>query len=100
MAGTTRANAPSELDIEAARWFFQNTVDIFVLIRGGSISRINPAWTELSGWSVAETVGRPIEAFIHPGDDQIVRGLIADLAAHGEGRAEHRQIGRASGRER
>ena len=92
MAGTTRANAPSELDIEAARWFFQNTVDIFVLIRGGSISRINPAWTELSGWSVAETVGRPIEAFIHPGDDQIVRGLIADLAAHGEGRAEHRLL--------
>ena len=60
MAGTTRANAPSELDIEAARWFFQNTVDIFVLIRGGSISRINPAWTELSGWSVEETIGRPI----------------------------------------
>ena len=38
MAGTTRANAPSELDIEAARWFFQNTVDIFVLIRSGTIS--------------------------------------------------------------
>ena len=92
MAGTTRANAPSELDIEAARWFFQNTVDIFVLIRGGTISRINPAWTELSGWSVEETVGRPIEDFIHPGDEQIVRDLIATLVAEGEGRAEHRLL--------
>jgi len=92
MAGRKRANAPSELDIEAARWFFQNSVDIFVLIRGGTISRINPAWTELSGWSVAETVGRPIEDFIHPGDEQIVRDLIATLIAAGEGRAEHRLL--------
>ena len=92
MAGMTRANAPSELDIEAARWFFQNSVDIFVLIRGGAISRINPAWTELSGWSVAETVGRPIEDFIHPGDEQIVRDLITTLIASGEGRAEHRLL--------
>ena len=66
MTGQAGANAPTELDIEAARWFFQNTVDIFVLIRGGEISRINPAWTELSGWSVEETIGRPIEDFIHP----------------------------------
>ena len=92
MAGMTRANAPSELDIEAARWFFQNSVDIFVLIRGGAISRINPAWTKLSGWSVAETVGRPIEDFIHPGDEQIVRDLITTLIATGEGRAEHRLL--------
>ncbi len=92
MAETTGANAPSELDIEAARWFFQNTVDIFVLIRGGTISRINPAWTELSGWSVEETVGRPIEDFIHPGDEQIVRDLIATLIAEGHARAEHRLL--------
>ena len=90
MAGKTRANAPSELDIEAARWFFQNTVDIFVLIRGGAISRINPAWTELSGWSVEETVGRPFEDFVHPGDEHIVLDLVSTLIADGEGRAEHR----------
>ncbi len=90
MAGQTRANAPSELDIEAARWFFQNSVDIFVLIRGGTISRINPAWTEVSGWSVEETVGRPFENFIHPGDEQIVLDLVSTLIADGQGRAEHR----------
>ncbi len=92
MAGPTRANAPSELDIEAARWFFENSVDIFVLIRGGAISRINPAWTELSGWSVDDTVGRPIEDFIHPGDEEIVQGLVNDLIADGQGRAEHRLV--------
>jgi PAS domain S-box-containing protein len=94
MAETTGANAPSELDIEAARWFFQNTVDVFVLIRGGIISRINPAWTELSGWSVAETVGRPIEDFIHPGDEQVVRDFIAAVIADGEARSEHRLLHR------
>jgi len=92
MAGTNGANAPSELDIEAARWFFQNSVDIFVLIRGGIISRINPAWTELSGWSVDDTVGRTIEDFIHPGDSQIVRDLVNTLIADGKARAEHRLL--------
>jgi len=92
MAGTTGANAPSELDIEAARWFFQNSVDIFVRIRGGDIPRINPAWTELSGGSVGETVGRPFEDFIHPGDAQIVLDLVSTLIADGQGRAEHRLL--------
>jgi PAS domain S-box-containing protein len=94
MTGPAGTNAPTELDIEAARWFFQNSVDIFVLIRGGSISRINPAWTELSGWSVEETVGRPIENFIHPGDGQIVRDLITTLISDGQARAEHRLLRR------
>ena len=92
MTGQAGTNAPTELDIEAARWFFQNTVDIFVLIRGGEISRINPAWTELSGWSVEETIGRPIEDFIHPDDEQVVRDLVTTLIADGQGRAEHRLL--------
>ncbi len=92
MPGQPRANAPSELDIEAARWFFQNSVDIFVLIRRGEISRINPAWTELSGWSEDDTVGRRFEDFIHPDDDMIVRDLINDLKTRGEARGEHRLL--------
>ncbi|MDO9223930.1 MAG: ATP-binding protein [Caulobacter sp.] len=92
MSGQFGVNAPTELDIEAARWFFQNSVDIFVLIRGGQISRINPAWTELSGWSVEDTIGRPIEDFIHPDDEQVVRDLVTTLIADGQGRAEHRLL--------
>ncbi|MDO9223284.1 MAG: ATP-binding protein [Caulobacter sp.] len=92
MAETTGANAPSELDIEAARWFYQNTVDIFVVIRDGKISRTNPAWTELSGWSVEETIGHQMEEFIHPDDERIVDDLIATLNTDGHGRAEHRLV--------
>ena len=92
MAGPTRANAPSELDIEAARWFFQNSVDIFVLIRSGAISRINPAWTDLSGWSVEDTVGRRFEEFIHPEDGPVVRQMIDEMIAVGEARGEHRLL--------
>ncbi|MFZ5669386.1 MAG: ATP-binding protein [Pseudomonadota bacterium] len=97
MAETTGANAPSELDIEAARWFFQNTVDIFVLIRSDTIVRINPAWTELSGWTVGETVGRPFADFIHPADEAIVTELVAALRVDGQGRAEHRVVRKDGG---
>jgi len=92
MAEAATTNAPSELDIEAARWFFQNSVDVFALIRGGLISRINPAWIELSGWTVEETVGRPIEDFVHPADDRVMRGIVAELASTGQARAEHRLL--------
>ena len=33
MSEAPTANAPTELDIEAARWFFQNSVDVFALLR-------------------------------------------------------------------
>ena len=85
-------SAPTELDIEAARWFFQNAVDVFALLRAGRIERINPAWTEISGWSAEETVGRAIEDFVHPADMPIVRGVIEDLRRDGHARGEHRLI--------
>src|SRR3990167_11085229 len=90
MAETTGANAPSELDIEAARWFFQNTVDIFVISRAGGITQVNPAWTALTGYPTPETIGRSIDDFVWPGDEQIVNDLITILDNRGEGEAELR----------
>ncbi|MES2032645.1 MAG: ATP-binding protein [Pseudomonadota bacterium] len=88
------ANAPTELDIEAAHWFYQNAVDVFVLIRSGKIDRINPAWTELTDWSVEETLGRPISDFVPPDDkaavDEVAAGLRRDGHAKGEHRITHR----------
>jgi PAS domain S-box-containing protein len=87
-------DAPSELDIEAARWFFQNSVDVFALLRGGKIARINPAWPELTGWSIEETIGRGIEDFVHPADHDIVLGIVGALRAVGHARGEHRLLHR------
>ena len=90
MAKEPRANGPTDLDIEAARWFFQNSVDIFVLLQGATITRINPAWTELCGWSQEETVGKPIEHFIPPEDRDVIHGIVATLSTTGHAKAEHR----------
>jgi len=94
MANEPRANGPTDLDIEAARWFFQNSVDVFALIRGGKIARINPAWEELTGWSPADTVGRPFEDFVHSDDEAIIRGIVADLESVGHAKSEHRLLHR------
>ncbi|MDP1631859.1 MAG: ATP-binding protein [Caulobacter sp.] len=97
MTESNGANAPTELDIEAARWFFQNSVDIFLLVRGGAISRINPAWTELTGWAAEETIGRSIDDFIHADDKETVHDLIARLIVEGHARAEHRLLRKDGG---
>jgi PAS domain S-box-containing protein len=90
---TPASNGPgaqTELDIEAARWFFQNTDDVFLVLEGALITRINPAWTALTGWSAADSVGRAMEDFLHPEDSAQVQGVVADLNANGVARAEHR----------
>ncbi len=94
MTEAPKNDAPSELDIEAARWFFQNSVDVFALLRGGQIARINPAWPELTGWSVEETIGRRIEDFVHPADHDLVRGIVSALRTEGQARGEHRILHR------
>lgn len=94
MTEAPKNDAPSDLDIEAARWFFQNSVDVFALLRGGQIARINPAWPELTGWSVEETIGRRIEDFVHPADSNVVLDIVSALRAHGHARGEHRILHR------
>jgi PAS domain S-box-containing protein len=44
----------------------------------GSIEAVNPAWTEVLGWTEAELIGQPIFALIHPDDvEHTVRGAVA-----------------------
>jgi PAS domain S-box-containing protein len=94
MTQAPKNDAPSELDIESARWFFENSVDVFALIRGGQIARINPAWPELTGWSIEETLGRRFETFVHPEDLGVVRDIVGALRVDGQARGEHRILHR------
>ena len=38
-------------EFEAAAWFFENALDVFVVVKDGAIERCNPAWSTLTGWS-------------------------------------------------
>ena len=79
-------------DLEAAAWVFDNSTDVFVVVAGGRITRANPAWTALTGWTAAETQGRPASDFVHPEDWPTVQSAAAALNPGGEYRLEHRLL--------
>jgi PAS domain S-box-containing protein len=54
-------------EAEAARWFFDNANDLFAVVSpDGRFTRVNAAWTTLTGWSADELVGHPTIKFVHP----------------------------------
>jgi diguanylate cyclase (GGDEF)-like protein/PAS domain S-box-containing protein len=60
----------------------------------GAISYVNPAWSEMTGYSEAETVGRRYLEFVHPEDRELVIELVRvarDTGLH-RGRLEYRLL--------
>ncbi len=49
---------------------------------------LNPAWTEITGYSVEESLGRPFVDFVHPDDRE--SDLAVAIASAREGQAIHR----------
>ncbi len=50
----------------AARWFFDNSLDMFAVVnRDGIFTDVNDAWERIAGWSRQELVGKPIFEFLH-----------------------------------
>jgi PAS domain S-box-containing protein len=61
------SNAAPFGEAEAARWFFHNASDLFVVVSAeGRFITVNGAWTILTGWAADETVGQPTIKFVHP----------------------------------
>jgi two-component system, sensor histidine kinase len=77
-------------DGEAAGWFFQNALDVFVVLRDNRVVSANPAWYGFTGWSEAETVGASYWNFIHPEDAAQLQAHVAQVVATGSGVIEHR----------
>ena len=76
MSHHARYTAADELES-----FFSVTPDLVCLAgTDGQFTRVNPAWTELLGWSVAELTGRPYVTFIHPDDVEPTQRTAAALA--------------------
>jgi PAS domain S-box-containing protein len=88
--------APSTEDA-AADWFFQSSLDMFVVLENGKITRVNPAWTALTGWSVDESLGRQIRDFFHLHDAEIFQEIDRSLRADGRARSEHRLARKGGG---
>jgi PAS domain S-box-containing protein len=91
-----RAARPS-IEQAAADWFFESSLDMFVVLENDAIVRVNPAWTQLAGWSPEETLGRPIRDFFHLHDTDTIRGIGETLRAQGEARSEHRLARKGGG---
>ncbi|MDQ0465414.1 PAS domain S-box-containing protein [Caulobacter ginsengisoli] len=58
---------PSSVRFDAAGWFFENALDIFIVIDSeGVIQEVNPAWERVTGWLRDQTLDRPVLDFILP----------------------------------
>jgi len=89
--------SPPSMDVAAADWFFQNSLDMFVVLEKGIIARLNPAWTDLAGWTAEETLGRPMRDFFHLHDTSVFQAIGRSLREEGSARSEHRLARKGGG---
>ena len=94
---TLSTSAGPSIEQAAADWFFESSLDMFVVLENDAIVRVNPAWTRLTGWTPEETLGRPIRDFFHLHDTDTIRGIGETLRTEGEARSEHRLARRGGG---
>ena len=69
MAGGKTGNRSTKLrraESAAARWFFDNALDMFAVVdRDGIFLDINDAWERITGWRREDLVGKPIFELLH-----------------------------------
>lgn len=46
----------------------------------GIIAAVNPAWTQMLGWTEAQLVGRSLDEYLHPDDSDSTAAAVADLS--------------------
>ncbi len=97
MGKRLQSDAANRIEAAAADWFFQNSLDMFVVLQAGAIIRVNPAWTRLTGWTPEESVGRPMRDFFHLHDTEVLMALGAALRADGQAGSQHRLARKGGG---
>ena len=68
---------------DVASWFFENGLDVFIVIKDRVLERVNPAWTTLTGWTAEESVGRHIDEFGHPDNLAAINAATRQTASYG-----------------
>jgi PAS domain S-box-containing protein len=89
--------AATRIEAAAADWFLQNSLDMFVVLRDSRIIRVNPAWSQLTGWSHEETLGRQVRDFFHLHDTEVLTAAGQALRAFGHARSENRLARKGGG---
>ena len=89
--------AATRIEAAAADWFFQNSLEMFVVLRDDRIIRVNPAWTTLAGWSAEETLGRQIRDFFHLHDTDVLTAAGHTLRTVGHAHSENRLARKGGG---
>jgi PAS domain S-box-containing protein len=61
-----RTSRARRTESAAARWFFDNSMDMFAVVnRDGIFVEVNDAWERNTGWTREDLVGKPIFSFLH-----------------------------------
>jgi len=78
--------APTKLgaEAEAGTWFMENSRDLFAVVGpDGTLMRVNPAWTRVTGWTHEELLGRPLIEIVHSESRAVLEGFGPALADTG-----------------
>jgi PAS domain S-box-containing protein len=74
----------SSVKFDAAGWFFENALDIFIVVSGeGVIQEVNPAWERVTGWLRDQTLDRSVFDFILPESHAEARATVQRLRKDG-----------------
>jgi len=68
--------------LKAMGWFLQNSLDAFVGVQHGTLTWANDTWSNLTGWSHAQSTGRPYADFLFRED---VASAMAEIESLPEG---------------
>jgi PAS domain S-box-containing protein len=72
---TATTLASRRMDEDASEQFFRLSIQLLCIVIGDYFSLVNPAWTQVLGWSSEELTSTPWIEFVHPDD------LVATMAA-------------------
>jgi PAS domain S-box-containing protein len=76
--GTTSA----PLNAAAAGWFFDNSLDMFIVLDGPMIASVNPSFVRLTGWLAEEVIGHSVFDLVPEDDrDEIETAVYRDIGA-------------------
>ncbi len=80
-----RDERPAETDRRQLEQFFEMSLDLLCVANtDGLFVHLNPAWSEVLGWSREELLSKPFLDFVHPDD---VASTVAEVAKLAEGQA-------------
>ena len=66
---------------------------IFQLDIDGRLTFVNPVWTDIMGYSLEDSIGQPLERFLHPGEQARHTTQLAEVGQHPETSYRYRSRG-------